>query len=79
MIDEHAKVLKAQCEFMGRMRKRGHLIVFADVMDEAQRWDVIRRAILTFHLEAERIGKSETYAQAFERIAGRPLQLEKAA
>lgn len=74
------KTLDAQLEFRRRIEVMTDTrICFAGGMDTAQRWDVIRRAIMHFKLDAALCGKSETFAQAFERCAGEPLVKAEAA
>lgn len=74
MITDPAKALDAQLHFKARIEARvSKRICFTGVMDVAQRWEVIRRAILLAELADVLAGKTETFAQAFRRATGQPL------
>lgn len=73
-----SKQLDAELWFVGRLRD--HLAqIFTGDTDPATRRERLRRAIVNAELESvilgkNAAGKSETYADAFERLYGEPLQ-----
>lgn len=71
------KQLADELWFVGRLRD--HLAqIFTGDTDPATRRERLRRAIVNAELESvilgKHAGKSETYANAFERLYGEPLQ-----
>jgi hypothetical protein len=75
MITDPAKAMESQFWFARRLKDSGVTIYFRGATDIPQCWEIIRTAIVNFHLgdKLTHKGALETYSQSFERATGQPL------
>jgi hypothetical protein len=77
MITDPAKAMESQFWFACRLKDGGLTVDFFGIHAVASRWEVIRTAIVNFGFADRVIPKTnETYAQAFKRATGTPLNQE---
>jgi len=75
MITDPAKAMESQFWFARSLKDSGVTIYFRGATDIPKCWEIIRNAIVDFHLGDKLTHKraQETYSQSFERATGQPL------